>query len=84
MTVPTPQQITIHIAPDSKPVFANIAKINVTNEEVSFQFAYVRPEEGRGTLVSEVVLTREHAIRFKNALEDTIQKHFTRHTTKGA
>jgi len=76
------QQLQIHVPQDQMPVFANIAKINVTNEEVSFQFAYVRAEEGRGTLVSEVVLTREHAIRFKNALEDTIQKHFTRHLEK--
>lgn len=72
------QQIHIAVG-DTKPTYANSVKINVTDEEVILQFALVQPGEGRGVLVSEVVLSPKHAIRFKNALDETIKKHFTRH-----
>lgn len=73
------KQIQISVSPDSKPIYANSVKINVTDEEVMFQFALVRPDEGRGVLVSELVLSPKHAMRFQKALDDTLKKHFTRH-----
>jgi len=73
------KQIQISIPGDSKPVYVNSVKINVTDEEVILQCALVRPEEGRGVLVSELVLSPKHAIRFQRALDDTLKKHFTRH-----
>jgi hypothetical protein len=73
------KQIQISVAPDMKPTYANSVKINVTDEEVMLQFALVRPDEGRGTLVSEIVLSPKHAMRFQKALDDTLKKHFTRH-----
>ena len=63
------KQIQIAVAPDAKPMYANSVKINVTDEEVMLQFALVRPEEGRGVLVSEMVLSPKHAIRFQKALD---------------
>jgi len=73
------QQIQISIPVDLKPTYANSVKINVTDEEVMLQFAFLRPEQGKGVLVSEMVLSPKHAIRFQRALDETLKKHFTRH-----
>lgn len=73
------RQIQIHPTPDHQPVFSNSVQITVSNEEVTLQFAFVRPQASAGTLVGEVILTPQHAIRFKNALDETIKKHFTKH-----
>lgn len=73
------KQIQISVAPNLTPTYANSVKINVTDEEVVLQFALVRPDEGRGTLVSEIVLSPKHAMRFQKALDETVKKHFTRH-----
>lgn len=73
------KQIQISVAPDAKPTYANSVRVNVTDEEVMLQFALVRADEGRGVLVSEIVLAPKHAIRFQKALDDTLKKHFTRH-----
>jgi hypothetical protein len=74
-----PQNIQISVSPEAKPMYANSVKVNVTDEEVILQFAMIRAEEGRGVLVSEIVLSPKHAIRFQKALDDTLKKHFTRH-----
>lgn len=79
VTMNDQKQIQISVAPDNKAIYANSVKVNVTDEEVILQFAMIRPEEGRGTLVSEIVLSPKHAIRFQKALDDTLKKHFTRH-----
>jgi phosphoenolpyruvate synthase/pyruvate phosphate dikinase len=76
------KQIQISVSPESKPIYANSVKINVTDEEVMLQFALVRPDEGRGVLVSELVLSPKHAMRFQKALDETLKKHFTRHLPK--
>jgi ssRNA-specific RNase YbeY (16S rRNA maturation enzyme) len=73
------KQIQITIPSDARPTYVNSIKINVTDEEVMLQCALVRPEEGRGTLVSELVLSPKHAMRFQKALDATLKKHFTRH-----
>jgi len=83
-TTPEQKQIQISVAPDHKPTYANSVKINVTDEEVMLQFALVRPQEGRGSLVSEVVLAPKHAIRLQKALDDTLKRHFTRHLDEEA
>lgn len=76
---PADKQVQMHFPENHKPAFANIAQITVSNEEVTLQFAFVRPNASVGSLVGEIVLTPQHAIRFKNALDDTIKKHFTKH-----
>ncbi len=73
------KNIQITTSPDAKPSYANSVKVHVTDEEVILQFAMIRAEEGRGVLVSEIVLSPKHAIRFQKALDDTLKKHFTRH-----
>jgi hypothetical protein len=73
------QQVQIHIPVDKQPSFSNTAQIQVSDDSVSVQFAYVRPNTGQGVMVAEVVLTPQHAIKFQKALDETIKKHFTRH-----
>jgi len=75
----TPKEIQVSVGPDARPTYANSVKMLVTDEEVVLQFALVRPEEGRGVLVSEIVLSPKHAMRFQHALDETLKKHFTRH-----
>lgn len=73
------EQITITIPPDSRPSFSNATQVNVSDDAVIIQFAYVRPRTTAGQLVSEIILSPKHAIDFQKALDQTIKKHFTRH-----
>ena len=73
------QQIQVKVEDGHKPIFTNSAQINVANDEVALQFLYVRRNTGQGTLMSEVILTPEHAIKFQKALDETLKKHFTKH-----
>jgi len=76
------KQVQLSVSPETKPTYVNTIKINVTDEEVVLQCAFVRPQEARGVLVSELVLSPTHAIRFQKALDETLKKHFTRHLPK--
>lgn len=73
------KQVQIQIPANKEPSFSNTAHINVSDDAVTLQFAYVRPNTQQGTLVSEVILTPKHAMQFQKALDDTLKKHFTRH-----
>lgn len=72
-------EVKLQTPVNHRPTFANNVQITVSNEEVVFQFVFMRPNRGTGSLVGEIVLTPQHAIRFKNALDETIKKHFTKH-----
>lgn len=76
------KQVTITIPPDARPGFSNATQVNVSDDSVVIQFAYVRPNVGNGQLVAEVVLSPKHAIEFNRALDATIKQHFTRHLDK--
>jgi ssRNA-specific RNase YbeY (16S rRNA maturation enzyme) len=76
---PQQKEIKIQMPPDHKPTYANSVKINVTDEEVLLQFAYLRPDQGTGVLIGDIVLSPKHAMRFQKALDETLKKHFTRH-----
>jgi len=71
--------ITITIPSDAKPSFSNVAQVNVSDDAVVMQFAFVRPNMTSGQLLSEIILSPKHAIDFNRALDATIKKHFTRH-----
>ena len=73
------KEIKIQVPQGTVPTYANSVKIHVTDEEVMLQFANVRPDQGMGVLVSDIVLSPKHAIRFQKALDETLKKHFTRH-----
>jgi len=74
-----PRKINIQVPATKEPSFSNTAQVNVSDDAVAIQFAYVRPNGDQGILVAEVVLTPQHAIKFQKALDDTLKKHFTRH-----
>jgi len=76
------QEVKVKIRDDHTPVFSNSAQINVSNDEVALQFLYIRRNTGQGTLLSEIILTPQHAIKFQKALDETIKKHFTKHLPK--
>jgi ssRNA-specific RNase YbeY (16S rRNA maturation enzyme) len=73
------KEIKIQIPNDLRTTYANSVKINVTDEEVMLQFAFVKVEQGTGSLVGDIVLSPKHAMRFQKALDETLKKHFTRH-----
>ena len=71
--------VSIIIPPEARPAFTNATQVNVSNDAVIIQFAYVRPNAANGQLLSEIILSPKHAIEFNRALDATIKKHFTRH-----
>jgi hypothetical protein len=73
------KEIKVQMPMNMQPHYANSVKINVTDEEVMLQFAFLRPEQGTGVVVSDMVLSPKHAMRFQKALDETLKKHFTRH-----
>ena len=73
------KEIKIQIPNNMKPAYTNSVKIHVTAGEVMFQFVYLRPDQGTGVLVGDMVLSPKHAMRFQKALDETLKKHFTRH-----
>lgn len=77
------KQISITIPPAAKPTFSNATQVTVSDDSVVLQFAYVRPDNASGQLISEIVLSPKHAIDFSRALDATIKKHFTRQLDHG-
>ncbi len=73
------QQVQVKVSNEHKPVFSNSAQINVADDEVTIQFLYVRRNTGQGSLMSEIVLSPQHAMKFQKALDETLKKHFTKH-----
>lgn len=69
---------------NTKPAFSNATQVNVSDDSVILQFAYLRPNSPSGQLIAEVVLSPKHAIDFSRALDATIKQHFTRHLEKEA
>lgn len=73
------KQIAITMPQNAKPAFSNATQVNVSDDSVILQFAYLRPNSPNGQLIAEVVLSPKHAIDFSRALDATIKQHFTRH-----
>lgn len=74
-----PRELKITVPDKHTPTYANSVQINVSNEEVTLQFLFVRPNTEHGLLVSEVIITPNHAMRLQKALDETVKKHFTKH-----
>lgn len=79
MSDETPKEFSITIPQGQMPAFSNATQVNVSDDSVVIQFAYLRPGTPQGQLVSEIVLSPKHAIEFSRALDQTIKQHFTRH-----
>ena len=78
----TQKHIAITMPQNSTPSFSNATQVNVSDDSVVLQFAYLRPNSPNGQLISEIVLSPKHAIDFSRALDTTIKQHFTRHLEK--
>lgn len=79
-----PKQIAITMPPTARPTFSNATQVNVSDDSVIIQFAYLRPNSPSGQLIAEIVLSPKHAIDFSRALDSTIKQHFTRHLGEDA
>ena len=53
-------------------IYSNLAIINHSNSEFIVDFITVMPGAPKAKVTSRVILTPEHAKRFKKALEDNI------------
>ena len=55
-------------------IYSNLAIINHSGSEFIVDFITVMPGSPKARVKSRVILTPEHAKRFKNALEDNIHR----------
>ena len=56
-------------------IYSNLAIINHSNSEFIVDFITVMPGSPKAKVTSRVILTPEHAKRFKKALEDNILRY---------
>ena len=56
-------------------VYSNLAIINHSTSEFIVDFITVMPGAPKAKVKSRIILTPEHAKRFKNALEDNIKRY---------
>ena len=56
-------------------IYSNLAIINHSNSEFIVDFITVMPGAPKAKVTSRVILTPEHAKRFKKALEDNIMRY---------
>jgi hypothetical protein len=84
-------KVKLKVDPDSYPgaAFAQIALVNVTDTEATFDFAYLHPSkllkiseadagkvlEQRAYIVSRVVMPIEQAKQFASSVLQTLEKH---------
>ena len=72
-----PKQKQLNIAIDENVadgVYSNLAIINHSTSEFIVDFITVMPGSPKAKVKSRIILTPEHAKRFKKALEDNIQR----------
>ncbi len=73
------KQLNVQMSREHQPTFANSVHLNVSDDAVVLQFLFVRPNTDQAQLVSEIVLTPQHAINFQKTIDGTLKQHFTRH-----
>ncbi len=71
----TPPEIPVHVPEILRAgKYANMANINVTPAEVVLNFVYFHPADTpQGTLVSRIVLSRNHAKEFAKKLKEVVE-----------
>lgn len=69
-----PQELQVSIPEKLRPgVYANITNINVTPNEVVFNFIYANPHDTpSGTLVSRVIVNKKHARQLNAILKEIL------------
>jgi hypothetical protein len=69
-----PKELQIHV-PDKirAGVYANITNVTASKREVTFNFIYANPQDNPpGTMVSRVIVSRDHAEELMGVLKSTI------------
>ena len=59
----------------SQGIYSNLAVINHSPSEFVVDFVVIMPGNPKAKVRSRIILTPEHAKRFKNALEDNIKRY---------
>lgn len=69
-----PQEIQVTLPEEKRPgVYANMTNINLTNNEVVLNFIFVNAADTpQGTLVSRVIVTRQHAEQILDTLKSVV------------
>jgi hypothetical protein len=69
-----PQELQVKVPDNIRPgVYANITNVNITKSELVLNFIYANEADvPQGTVVSRVIVTREHARELVELLKDSI------------
>ena len=59
--------------------FANMAIINHSDAEITFDFIYLQPNAPKGKVRSRIIMTPTHAKKFFYALKENIKKFENKH-----
>jgi hypothetical protein len=70
-----PEEIQILVPePLRSGVYSNTAQMTVSNAEVTLNFIYINPNDNpQGTLVSRVIVTKEHAMQLSEHLKAVLE-----------
>ncbi|MDO9513147.1 MAG: DUF3467 domain-containing protein [Elusimicrobiota bacterium] len=70
------RKIQIEIDKDiQKGVYANMALISHTKEEIIFDFAFLQPQQPKASVVSRVIMSPAHAKRFMQAAAENLKRY---------
>ena len=60
-------------------IFANMAIINHSDAEMTFDFIYLQPNAPKGKVRSRIIMTPSHAKKLSYALKENIKKFEDKH-----
>jgi len=70
------RKLQIEIDKDiQKGVYANMAMISHTKEEIVFDFAFLQPQQPRASVASRVIMSPAHAKRFVQAAAENLKRY---------
>lgn len=71
-----PKSIEINIPQEvQRGIYANATKVTVSDSEVILDFAFVDVAQKRGTVMSRVIITPQHAISIVDKIKQTLETH---------
>jgi hypothetical protein len=73
------KQIKLHFPKDTQAVYANIAIISSTKNEIILDFAQMLPPDPRARVQSRVVMSPAHAKMLLNSLQRNIERYEAQH-----
>ncbi|MEA2082428.1 MAG: DUF3467 domain-containing protein [Elusimicrobiota bacterium] len=70
------RKIQIEIDRDvQKGVYANMAMVSHTKEELVFDFAFLQPQQPKASVVGRVIMSPAHAKRFVQAAAENLKRY---------